>query len=595
MADKEVSTKFNSWQILMPSLLENLRLVPHSGGKVEVYKDWMIIAQGKISYSPNDETYSCMVWLAPANWQEIWPTLNEEARKKYLISKCISIDALGEIVCGTVLNEKNNITKRNDETSNKLIIPINLSIGQNPDFLEKHLEDIPDIFENLPFHPFLRNLPCVKEVINDSNRLVTCLIPSFEIARFFFFRGNMITRSIIDGSYREKFKSAAFMNEDEETQKITALVEMDHGFTNGEKIVIGRLATLPEAEKSARYIYSNLLATQNGTERYLRTRFPFDNPCLIGATGFYLDPPNNTIYLVSQIHQSTDQLPFDLLRWIPFIDTSSIKDQDKKDKLKEKSYNNFTLRQTPDANASININNNPDSRTQREEIEINVPSLTFFNLPKVEVHKVEKTEQKNVYKGKNWIINRAGNEFTTKSYGNEINIGKIQTSISENDEENLKNYHTKFISIVANCLKKEYEVSYFHPYNIEGRRFDKIPSAIKHSNHFFIILKIKTSDNFYFYLFEKAVRSFNKDRTALFYNSNLSEIQEYTVERLLNFAKDGNKWSAYKNTALKSLVLRGFNHIESGKFIRAIDAAKNISDYIASTIKEYKNKQGKAQ
>lgn len=583
----------------MDKIYKELKIFSENNPKYNMFPEWVVLNHGQLEWDKiQKETYESKIWLAPANWHNQnnkWNKLTEEDKKRNLISKLVSVDFLTGIIPGTVLNKKNEIVGR--DKNERMIISIPSKSADLPtDFIVNYLPK--DVFKNSPFI-YQPNFPCIK--INNINegKNISILIPSSEIARFYFFKGHKLIRKIFKNSFECEFGSSTTIVTEEKPEIRTLFAHQKEGYTNSERIVLAQLAIDKNVNKSVSYIYNNILSVKSKINKEgKKTSLPFIKTKLfqvdefdMEVSGYYFDSPYNSIYFVNQILHTNEDVLFDNLVWNPLIDHRSIKDKEYRDNLPTNDYKPKPRLATSETNLHINPNDKPNSSSIITNFNVELESNPNpFSSKQITVIKSDKIDQSFQYKGKFTIYNKLGNKITTNEQGDsksEILKGVLNYQ-EKQDAENYIKYHSNFIKELVKGLKTDYlfDVQYFHPNENYNFQF-KENIVRKNDIDAYIILRVKIKNN-YFYIFEHTFRNVHKNRTALLNNPTGLALNENQINQILTIMSSHNyQWLKYsKDPKLNTLNRKGFNHKSKGKYYSPKKIANNIALYINKIIND---------
>lgn len=561
----------------MLDFYQTSNLLPRESKKYERFKEWVVFSHGQIIRNPDDETYSCKIWFAPTDWKNIWPSLKDDDKKDYLISGEIPIDFLGGITCGTILSTTKDVIGK--EALSRLVIPVENPSKLKIDKISSLISE--DLFSQTPYSPYQGSLPCIRISFYNGEKTTLCIIPCFEIARFYFFKGNKITRCILNNTYHDEYEFPADLKTNEATGHKTAYLKIKQGYLKHERIVFGELALSEKMREATQLIYNSLASDRS----YFKTRFFSDNPFKIGALGHYLDN-DKSVFIVSQIHQTSEELPFNTLECEKLGGRSSNGKLRQPFKKGNNSKKLIQINPSPNSPPSIDMVKAPSASSPSAKFPLFNKVEDFFQKPEIEVIQTKNSDQDLQPKGVAQLINMLSNTFSVKKHGTSGSlVGKAELefiSQVKNDSEN-------FVFALGKALEKRgFTVSYFD-INNDFTFFHSEEQAIQIFNYEFMVLQLKDELGNYFYLFEKITYPYGYTRTALFNYDDKRAFEKSTIETILNFAQSSNDWYNYKQDekikALEINSLRGFNHYHEGNLIPAEDFAQKIANYIQGKVK----------
>lgn len=583
----------------MDRIYRELKLFPENNPRYNLFQEWVVLNHGRLEWDKNKkETYESKIWLAPANWynqNNKWNKLTEEEKKRNLISKLVSVDFLTGIIPGTVLNKKNEIVGR--DKNERMIISIpSESANLLPNNIANYLPE--EVFKNSPFI-YQPNFPCIKIDNINEGKNISILIPSSEIARFYFFKGHKLIRKIFNNSFECEFGSSTTIITEEKSEIRTLFTNQKEGYTNSERIVLAQLASDENVNESVSYIYNNILSVKSKINKkdkkpplpYIKTRLFQKSAFDMDVSGYYFDPPYNTIYIANQILHTSEKFLFDNLVWHPLIDHRSIKDKERRNNLPINNYKPQPRLGTSETNLHINPDDKPNSSSIITNFNIELESNSnSFSSKEIAVIKSDKIDQSFQYKGKFTIYNKLGNKITTNEQGDSKSetLKGVLNYQEKQDTENYIKYHSNFIKELVKGLKIDhlFDVQYFHPN--ENYNFQFKENIVRKNNiDAYIILRVKIKNDC-FYIFEHTFRNVHKNRTALLNNPTGIALNENQINDILTIMSSHNyQWLKYSNDPkLNTLNRKGFNHKRKGKYYSPKKIASNIAVYINKIIND---------
>lgn len=509
--------------------------------------DWVILNSGRVTPNPlKSETYISTICIVPTKWQKdnsFWKNLNEEEREKYILYKKIESDKLCSLIPGIRLNSKNE--PLGIDYDDELKIPINSKIrGLNA----IRLKDINEgkLIENTPFYYKYSNLPCFKFEIEKDGKQITCILPTAELARFYFFTGSKITREIMHRTYTDKVKIPGSINKSELTEHKIAVVEMEQGFSESEVITLAKLACSKKMQNSANYIFNTILVEKVAEKlaekqdvkqnklSFPKTNFFQDEDFLMGATGFYFDS-EATCFYIYQIHQTDEKSPFDALICKPIVDRGRKKGRGDDNELETTKKKKKVKIKTPGTEPRL-VDSKPFSGSTSTIVQNEITTLPFFEQEKIPIINFE-NEQLKKYQTQNIIIGQVSNNITTNQYGTELSDAIRATIENESAQDEKLDKDAILVSVqelAKNLKKEELIVSFYNPTLVDNR-FQRIEFIITPNfyKHRFVIMQI-TFGLSNFYLFDFYYGAENVNRARLIYSPNKGPINNVMMDTITN-------------------------------------------------------------
>lgn len=565
--------------------------------QLKSFPQWTVLHHGLVTLLVDKkETYECEIHLVPAYWHNMfskWHELTEEEKKKFIIKRKVLVDYLGYIIPGTILNGPQLKVKKDKKEI--VVIPVYIESKKiKPDFLKNLVDE--DILKKTPFYQDHSTLPCIKIEVDDK----TFLLPTSEIARYYFFKGVKIPRCLTLGLYRNEFEDSALLLKNQQTETKSAFVSIKPGYTKEERFVFAELALNEKMRQSADYIKSNIhfCLTTKGRENlaYIKTNFFQEGSFEIASVGDYLDPPHNTIFCVNQIIDTSESLVFDLLRWLPFGgDRRSWKDE-KRRELPKKSYKGKKTAYTPGKDPHLNPAGKPDPTSIPQPLEISDPEESFY-FPKKEIQEIkgEKISQDVQYEGNYIIVRKTGNIYTTNERG-EQDSEIIKGYFTELERKQSEALNAEFLEDLDKSLTSKFKwgIEYFHEQD-ENIYFKDIRNAIKMLDPKIscTILKLERLEKC-FYLFEYSSSNSYLNRTTLLHDPNGMAFNSVKIKNILAaFTESNYSWTSKaerdavdKDPRFDFVVIRGFNRNRGKKTFTIEQIAENINDYITKEFPE---------
>lgn len=546
-------------KLKLKSLHRDLDLIDRDLG----VEKWEILNFGKVKPHPEkSETYICTICIVPAFWSEpnsLWYRLSKNDRKARTIYKPIDIDKLTSIIPGTILDNRNKVLGIN---SKQMRIPIN---SQTRTSRSIKLRDIigDGLLENTPLFTY-KNIPCFKIEKIEGDKIITCILPSAELARFYFFSGSKLTRNIMTNSYaNSNVIIPGKIEVDDVSKQKTAIVEMEQGFSQSEQLTLAKLSCCEEMRKSASRIYKSILAKEYDKEiTYIDTNFFQKEDFEMGVTGYYIDSPHNTIFYGNQIHQTDEHSPFDVLICKPTVDRGRKKEEKDGDKLKTTKKKKKIKVPTPGSEPRL-VDSKPFSGSTATVIQSEVPVIDFYEQKEIPIINFE-NEQLKKYQTQNIVIGEISNNVTTNQNGTALSDATraIIENLSINEEAQDKDAILVSVQALSEKLKKEkLIVSFFNP-TLEEDRFQDGEYVItpNYYKHRFVVMQLTYGLSNY-YLFDFYYGSENINRAKLIYDNNKAVISNTTLDFILsNLKLNGYDWDNTFGGIQTQFTEKGFNH-----------------------------------
>jgi len=441
----------------------------------------------------------------------------------------------------------------------------------------------------------LFDMPCFCIKGQFDERTITFLIPSSEVVRHFFLMGTELAKKIFSGMHMECFDDEVFIGDDMQNGGKRLIMNIEHGFTNKEIKVLAEIATIPEAYAAAKNINAGLmLRAQKGEvlERgvldcgYIETIFPAGIDLEIAISGYFIDSKSHNLFVVNQIHKSSNVAPFDSIYWIPIVDTRQWKNKTEREKLeKKKGKKRVMSRNEPpsdDISVTSDKSNNGDSERRVYFIEEeNVAIFDEIEDAVIPVKKAEKTSQAFQYTGGVKRYNRADDKISIGNNGGGNGKGSSNGEIKVREEGDF-NY---IKAVCVSLLRELFNVSYYiYSYDFKGWCSDSEIKEICLRGKHFVLLRIERNGCCFYIceLLEGTKAHFHM--TALFYDPSFAELDESMVRYLIKkVSKSGAKWGDVKKNSISRLELNRFNHKK--KTVTSVKTSEKNVDSVNETQK----------
>lgn len=550
---------------------KDLKLIPESLG----IDDWVILNSGRVHADPpNSETYISTICIVPTKWQKensFWNNLKVEEREKYVLYKPVESDKLCSLIPGTRLNSKSEPLKI--DYDDRLIIPIDSKIRASKVI---RLRDVKGdkFLENTPFFLYYKNLPCITFEIEKDGKKITCILPTAELARFYFFTGSKITREIMHGTYNEKVKIPGRIEKSGLTEELKiAVVEMEQGFSESEVITLAKLACSKKMQDSANYIFNTIYVKPEDDETkenqkvipyklsFPKTNFFQNEDFLMGATGFYFGP-EGTCFYIYQIHQTDEKLPFDTLICKPIVDRGRKKEKSNDNELDTVKKKKKIKHKTPSSELRL-VDSKPFSGSTSTVVQNDITTLQFFEQKEIPIINFE-NEQLKKYQTQNVIIGQVSNNVTTNQNGTTLSDAIRAIIENENCEEEKsdKDAILKSIQALSENLKKDNLIVSFYNPTLENYRFQRTEFIITPNfyKHRFIIMQITFGLSNY-YLFDLYYGAENVNRARLIYFPNNGPINNIMMDTITNTLHENHyDWDKTYDVIKHLFKEKRFNH-----------------------------------
>lgn len=547
-------------KLRLKKLHKDLNLIDRDLG----VEQWEVLTIGKIKPNPeNSETYICTICIIPAFWSEpgsLWKRLNEKQRNEYTIYKKIDIDKLTSIMPGILLNSNNKLLGINSAVKMTVLIDAKTRASRS-----RQLRDIvgEKFLKETPFLKY-KNIPCFQFETVQEGKVITCILPASELARFYFFSGSKLTRAIMENTYFNNNVLPGRIEIDKISEQKTAIVKMEQGFSPSEERTLAMLACNENMRNSATRIYDSVLAVQYDKEiTYIDSYFFQKEDFDMGVTGYYFDTPESSFLVINQIHKTDEKLPFEVLlcEWI--VDRSRKKEGKEGKELETIKQKKKVKVIIPGKEPRI-VDTKPFSGSSAKVLESDVITVDFdFQKKEIEIVYFQ-NEQLKKYQAQNTVIGHASNDFTTNQNG--TNVSEATRAIIENialDEETAeKDAILVSVKGLSKKLKEEGLSISFYNTTLDSGRFQNEEHIItpNYYKHRFVLMQI-TCESSSYYLFDFYYGSENINRAKLIYLPTKGPLRNTSVDSILiQLRQNGYDWDNTYELIKHLYTQKRFNH-----------------------------------
>lgn len=456
---------------------------------------------------------------------------------------------------------------------------------------------------------------CVKEQVGE--RQVSFIMPCSEVVRHFFLNGTNVAKRIFCGGHLNSFDPTIAISNDENGQGKMLTIKVDQGFTKNEVKIFAKIATISGFYSAAQQISSGFRlkeAEQKYLEPevldcgYLQTVFPADGKLEVAVSGYFIDFPLCSLFVVNQIHTTNDFVPFDSVCWIPRGDVRQWKNEEERKKRPLKKNKRKRMSKNEPPSEELSITSQKSGRDDSQKLVYNVIDEDVVVLEPVEekaisIEKAEKMNQAFRYSQDTVFYKVQDSKISVGEVVDPFAKGIKNTSKGEVCLKTLSDFG--YIRAVCCSLRSDSFILSFYSKSewISIKDVNEI-MAVTSGTVIYLLLQIE-KDGYFFYLSE--LFDGKQDRfhmTGLFYDPALNQLKEVMVTALSdNISKCNADWESVKDDSLSFLKLHRFNHkkktVESTKKsvkkvnahtkIQKVDSVKKVGKFINKLISDSKS------
>ncbi|MEO8761340.1 MAG: hypothetical protein ABI388_08305 [Bacteroidia bacterium] len=566
----------------MSDIYSHIKL-PKSSEKYLPNRHWAVLNPGVVTKDDKNR-YNCKIWLVDANWKEKWPDFTNyndldkeqetQAKAKILpllISGDLPIELLGGISSGVIINNDRKYV--GEQKSNRVTITLENALRKKIRKLKEIVSK--DLFRLTPFFPYQGDLPCISYSTEISGRPINYIIPCFEIARYYYFSSDKLTKMIFRNSYKTAF-SIPELTEDELGNRVVSLY-FNKTYTPLTRRVLAKLALSEEMRLQADSVYKSFLANE-----LLQTSFFSSQSIKLDTNGVYLDN-DETNYFVKNIIATDEKNPFNILQWKLLRDKSStvvLEPEEVKGGSGSRPISKFK-------NNPVEVAPGVDPLPGYSEDEYDIirgnEAKSIFDEETVIDYRIPKEDQKNKYFEKpiKFLPELDGVGTGDGNDPNSTVRGGQGTFISEKPEE-----RQSFIRNLLAALKTGNFLVTLYNFNAKSDidLFLDIDVKTAPLNDNLTIIKIRSGQlgrNFYF--FDKMFYPYNQMRCAIISLKIGKELTKTDVEEIIEFSTDALNWHNLELLDIEKesrCEIQCFNHYSKGKLISVDEASLRILRYL---------------
>jgi len=380
------------------------------------------------------------------------------------------------------------------------------------------------------------------------------IITSNELLRFFFLKGTKFINQIFYGFIsEEESKTKRFDSlylHPTEKDIIDYKLEPIHkpflfvkeGLSFEEIKAVFRIAFLPNTYNFVKKLQENILKVNNDkniNKSFIKYKsiIPANNndlKMIVSGTSHTIK--GNNFFLVNEIHDIDEKLPFSKIFYLPFVDhrLNGIKEVNGNENGDQKPpVKNGTTK--PSSQSSVT-----DSELGNKDLaNIDVATIPGFRFEKeeIEVEKLSKRPSKIKYSAST-NNSKENSQFTTSDKIDE-NSDNARANLYEGNKVNDRRRVAFLKALKLLRDNEKFQLNFLKNVNEKGCEFSSLESMIdcynnKIESKFNIILcELKNSNNDYFYIIKTDTNDDDSSRLGIFYNDFFNKIEESKISKLL--------------------------------------------------------------
>ncbi len=559
----------------------------------EYFKDnrlWVITWIGK-AHSV-DGSYKVVIWFYPYEMFKSVLSESQDFNPQFFKSIKVDHECLDQFVVGCVWNNKGKMIKQvihNDLFRNHRET-LTFKKEQKPVYLKDIILD--KAHKNLPFdNEKLKNTPVVVAEINKHKYI----IPSSEIARYFFFISSQVIRLFfnIQSKYNNvRLLKDPFKDEGSDLRKI----EVQYGkyYNPNEQIILAKYVASSSYRSAANYIASSLsYFTPNSTDlsRYYKCNMPVNKELKIRVAYYPVEIEGKSYRFVVQILDHIDDNLFDVIT--PIIATRNREQNPDTDHGGSVRLTKYDLDRCA-LEADIEVA--PDYNSISLDVDAGVSGERFFeNRTEPDIGSPEYLEEQAgiVAPAKSIIINSAlAESVSTNKYGNQMSdAGRANLNRKDKGNGYYQEFYELFLETMDELKYKSGCDVIYAKYSKDKKLFFQEKQTMimgKPLKHIVARLEHPTFKGVHYFIESGIEGKTENHMTAMLSLTNISELGDYIsdseiklVHQIIQIAEKSNAlWTKVeKSGILNNLPIKQKN-LDHQKGKEASHFVKKIERYL---------------